>query len=184
MRYSDHPPPSLHGRPHLRLPAARDVAPRAHRPHRVGDHVLFVCVGCFLVVCLPSCRLSSFFVACLPAIPFLLPFVLSLFTFFCSSTLFFAFPPSSTSFPLPPLLPTLPSPKQPLTTPQPTGPALNPLLTRYPRAARPIVWAGTLVCFVSLFASSYARTVSGGLGLLDKALVRISSTEYWLRFLG
>ncbi|KAL1750452.1 major facilitator superfamily domain-containing protein [Schizophyllum commune] len=39
-------------------------------------------------------------------------------------------------------------------------PALNPLLTRYPRAARPIVWAGTLVCFVSLFASSYARTVT------------------------
>ncbi|KAL1686371.1 major facilitator superfamily domain-containing protein [Schizophyllum commune] len=38
-------------------------------------------------------------------------------------------------------------------------PALNPLLTRYPRAARPIVWAGTLICFVSLFASSYARTV-------------------------
>ncbi|KAL1658808.1 major facilitator superfamily domain-containing protein [Schizophyllum commune] len=38
-------------------------------------------------------------------------------------------------------------------------PALNPILYRYPRAARPIVWTGTAICFVSLFASSYARTV-------------------------
>ncbi|KAL1746886.1 major facilitator superfamily domain-containing protein [Schizophyllum fasciatum] len=38
-------------------------------------------------------------------------------------------------------------------------PALNPILYRYPRSARPIVWIGTILCFISLLCSSYATTV-------------------------
>ncbi|KAL1669918.1 major facilitator superfamily domain-containing protein [Schizophyllum commune] len=40
-----------------------------------------------------------------------------------------------------------------------SSPLINPMLYRYPRCGRPLVWAGMMLCAVSLFASSYARTV-------------------------
>ncbi|KAL1740091.1 major facilitator superfamily domain-containing protein [Schizophyllum fasciatum] len=39
------------------------------------------------------------------------------------------------------------------------SPAINPILYRFPHAARPLVWSGTLLCAAGLLASSFARTV-------------------------
>ncbi|KAI5829951.1 MFS general substrate transporter [Schizophyllum commune Tattone D] len=40
-----------------------------------------------------------------------------------------------------------------------SSPVINPVLYRYPKCARPLVWVGTLLCAVSLFSSSYAVTL-------------------------
>ncbi|KAL1676857.1 major facilitator superfamily domain-containing protein [Schizophyllum commune] len=40
-----------------------------------------------------------------------------------------------------------------------SSPLINPMLYRYPRCGRPLCWAGMALCAVSLFASSYAKTV-------------------------
>ncbi|KAL1683374.1 major facilitator superfamily domain-containing protein [Schizophyllum commune] len=46
-----------------------------------------------------------------------------------------------------------------------SSPVINPVLYRYPKCARPLVWVGTLLCAVSLFSSSYAMTVKQLLAL-------------------
>ncbi|KAL1714469.1 major facilitator superfamily domain-containing protein [Schizophyllum commune] len=46
-----------------------------------------------------------------------------------------------------------------------SSPVINPVLYRYPKCARPLVWVGTLLCALSLFSSSYARTVKQLLAL-------------------
>ncbi|KAI5823250.1 MFS general substrate transporter [Schizophyllum commune Tattone D] len=45
------------------------------------------------------------------------------------------------------------------------SPAINPLLCRYPRCARPLVWSGTVLCAISILASSWATTVNQLLAL-------------------
>ncbi|KAH7907855.1 MFS general substrate transporter [Hygrophoropsis aurantiaca] len=40
-----------------------------------------------------------------------------------------------------------------------SGNVLNPFIGRYPRSRRAFVWIGSLLCFVSLFSSSYIKNV-------------------------
>ncbi|KDQ58232.1 hypothetical protein JAAARDRAFT_129670, partial [Jaapia argillacea MUCL 33604] len=53
-----------------------------------------------------------------------------------------------------------------------SGPLVYPYMTRFPRHRRPLMWAGTFLCWISLFGASYTRKVTA-LVLLQGALYAI-----------